>query len=114
MPFILGVVGSAAQGTRRSSGGSGGYGTITGYYNSTGQSAKFCSRIGNAATTVYFAGSGTKTFSQAYNSGSVIYSDTALTTSASTGIYGDSNGGASNSWFDWQVGSGWASTGTCP
>jgi hypothetical protein len=113
MPFILGVAGSAAQGTRRSSGG--GYGTITGYYNDSGVSGRFCASIGpNVAVTVYFAGSGTKTFLQAYNSGSVIYSDTALTTSASSGIYGSTDGGTGNKWFDWQVGSGWVSTDTCP
>ena len=112
MPFILGVVGSAAQGTRRSSSGSGSYGTITGYYNNV-NSSKFCSRIGNTTATVYFAGSGTKTFLQAYSSKSTIYSDTALTTLASTGIYGDSSGGGGNTWFDWQA-AGWSSSGSCP
>ena len=53
--------------------------TITGYYNSNPDSLRFCLNIGpNQAITVYYSGSGTKTFLQAYNSGSTIFSDTAL------------------------------------
>ena len=115
MPFIFGVIGAAAQSTRRASGGGSGYGTITGYYNSSGVSGRFCANVGpNQAVTVYYSGSGTKTFLDAYNSGSTIFSDTALTTSASSGIYGTQNGGSGYKWFDWQIGSGWVSTGTCP
>ena len=113
MPFIFGVVGAAAQGTRRSSGGGGvGYGTVTGYYNNINYS-KFCANIGNTSITAYYSGSGTKTFSQVYSLGLTIFSNTALTTSASSGIYGDQNGGIGNDWFEWQSGGGWISTGRC-
>lgn len=110
MPFIFGVVGAAAQGTRRASGG---YGTVTGYYNSDTDFNTFCNNIGNQATTVYYSGSGTKTFSEVHGSGSTIFSDTALTTSASSGIYGTQNGGMGNSWFEWQSGGGWITNGSC-
>ena len=114
MPFIFGVVGAAAQGTRRSSGGGGvSYGTITGYYNNT-DSALFCSSVGNIAVTVYYSGSGTKTFTEAYNSGSVLFSNTSLTTSASAGIYGSADGGRGNTWVDWRPNrGGWNGTGVC-
>ena len=108
------VIGVIASSVKRSSGGGVSYGTITGYYNSSGVSGRFCASVGpNQAITVYYAGSGTKTFLEAYNSGSTIFSDTALTTSASSGIYGTQDGGTGNKWFDWQIGSGWVSTGTC-
>lgn len=115
MPFIFGVIGAAAQSTRRASGG-GNYGTVSGYYNSDTDSNTFCNNMGfsNQAVTVYYSGSGTKTFSEVYNSGSTIFSDTALTTSASSGIYGAQNGGLGNDWFEWQSGGGWITTGTCP
>ncbi|NCV20218.1 MAG: hypothetical protein EBW42_16065 [Rhodobacterales bacterium] len=86
------VIGVIASSVKRSSGGGVSYGTITGYYNSSGVSGRFCANVGpNQAITVYYAGSGTKTFLEAYNSGSTIFSDTALTTSASSGIYGTQN-----------------------
>ena len=108
---IIGVIASSAKPS--GGGGGGGYGTITGYYNSNPDPLRFCLNIGpNQAITVYYSGSGTKTFLQAYNSGSTIFSDTALTTSASSGIYGTQNGGSGNGWVDWRVG-GWAGTGTC-
>ena len=114
MTFIFGVIGAAAQSTRRASGGGGGsgYGTITGYYNST-DSDSFCSSVGNIAVTVYYSGSGTKTFSEVYNSGSTIFSNTALTTSASSGIYGAQNGGTGNEWVEWKIGSGWVDISIC-
>lgn len=114
MSTVIGVVSNSATPSSGGGGGGGGYGTITGYYNSAGNSTKFCTNIGNQATTVYYSGSGTMTFLQAYNSGSTIFSNTALTTSASSGIYGTQNGGSGYKWFDWQVGSGWVNTGVCP
>lgn len=115
MPFIIGVVGSAAQGTRRASGGGGGYGTVTGYFNATGVSDRFCANAGggNMAITLYFSGTGTKTFQQAYASGSTLFTDNTLIVSASAGIYGDTNGGTSNKWFEWKSVTGWGSSGTC-
>ena len=114
MPFILGVVGSAAQGTRRASGG--GYGYASGYYNSdVMDSNAFCNNMGNTAATVYFSGSGAKTFADLYSSGSTIFSNTNLSTSASAGHYGDTNGGNGNTYYLWDPGSGgWSGTGMCP
>lgn len=108
---IIGVIASSAK----PSGGGGGYGTITGYYNSNFDSARFCADIGpNQAITVYYSGSGTKTFLDAYNSGSTIFSNTALTTSASAGYYGTQNGGSGNRYFGWRTSGGaWDDIGQC-
>ena len=46
-------IGVTASTAKRSSGGGGGYGTITGYYNSSGNSNRFCGNVGpNASVTV--------------------------------------------------------------
>ena len=109
------IIGVIASSTKPNSGGGGGYGTITGYYNSNLDSARFCANIGpNQAITVYYSGSGTKTFQQASFSGSTIFSDTALTTSASAGYYGTQNGGSGNRYYGWRTSGGaWDDSGIC-
>jgi hypothetical protein len=85
--------------------------TLTGYVNNN--STKFCAANANSAFTVYTAAD--STLASAYANSSPtrgIFSDTALTTLAAAGIYGNSDGGSGVIWYDWS-GAAFTATGTC-
>ena len=88
---------------------SGGYQTITGYYNSV-SSGKFCDNNVNTSFTVYT--STHTTLANIYSNGASIYSNTGLSSLASAGFYGAQNGGTGNTWYEWS-GTAWITTSTC-
>ena len=71
--------------------------TLTGYSNIN--STKFCSKDQNVAFTVYTAAG--YTLASAYTNGVSIFSNTALTSPAAAGVYGNSDGGSGVTWYDW-------------
>jgi len=84
------------------------YQTLTGYSNAN--YPKFCSANANAAFTVYTATD--STLASAYANGASIYSDTALTTLATAGVYGNLDGGSGVNWYTWD-GTMFTTTGSC-
>ena len=84
------------------------YQTLTGYSNAN--YPKFCSANANAAFTVYTATY--STLASAYANGASIYSDTALTTLATAGVYGNLDGGSGVNWYTWD-GTMFTTTGSC-
>ena len=85
------------------------YYTITGYF--ADNDGRFCARLG-ASITVYTAALETS-FATAYARGTTIYTNTALTTEANSGIYADTSGGAGQTFYEYKKAEGWSSSNVC-
>lgn len=81
------------------------------YYNSAGYSDAFCNQEGNTLVTIYTPTH--TTLANIYSNGANIYTDSGLTTLASAGYYGITNGGPLNTWYERDANS-WVDTGLCP
>ena len=85
------------------------------YYNADAETSEvFCTGFGNTLVTIY-----TPTYTTLANivsNAANIYTNSSLTTLASSGFYGITNGGLGNTWYQWTdqgIGFLWASSGTC-
>ena len=85
------------------------------YYNAdAGNSNSFCTGIGNTLVTIY-----TPTYTtlvNIFNNSAYIYTNSSLTTLASSGFYSIMDGGEGASWYGWTsagISSSWTSSGTC-
>jgi len=82
------------------------------YYNAdAGAPEAFCSAAGNTLITIYTPTY--TTLATIYSNNANIYTDSSLTTLASAGYYGITNGGPFNTWYERGT-SSWVSTGACP
>jgi hypothetical protein len=85
------------------------YYSITGYF--ADNDGRFCARL-VTAITVYTAVLETS-FATAYANGRTIYTNTALTTEADSGIYADTSGGAGQTFYAYTKATGWTSSNRC-
>ena len=85
------------------------------YYNAdAGTSEAFCTGAGNALITIYTPTY--TTLATIYSNNAYIYTNSSLTTLASSGFYSLTNGGNGAVWYGWTsagISSGWTSSGTC-
>ena len=81
------------------------------YYNADAETYEgFCSGFGNTLVTIYTPTY--TTLATIYSNNANIYTDSGLTTLASAGYYGITNGGPFNTWYERGT-SSWVSTGQC-
>ena len=85
------------------------YYSITGYF--ADNDGRFCARLGSSIT-VYTAAPETS-FATAYARGTTIYTNTALTTEADSGIYANTSGGAGQTFYAYTKATGWTSSNVC-
>ena len=85
------------------------------YYNAdAGSSNSFCAGSGNTLITIYTPTY--TTLATIYSNNAYIYTNSGLTTLASSGFYSLTNGGLGNTWYQWTstgTGSDWISSGAC-
>ena len=82
------------------------------YYNADAETSEvFCTGFGNTLVTIYTPTY--TTLATIYSNNANIYTDSGLTTLASLGFYGITNGGPLNTWYERGT-SSWVSTGLCP
>ena len=85
------------------------------YYNADAETSEvFCTGFGNTLVTIYTPTYTTLT--NIFNAGAYIYTNSSLTTLATTGFYSIMDGGDGASWYGWTSGtssSSWTSSGVC-
>ena len=82
------------------------------YYNAdAGTADAFCAGFDNTLITIYTPTY--TTLATIYSNNANIYTDSGLTTLASAGYYGITNGGPFNTWYERGITS-WVDTGMCP